>query len=396
MVQFVSLCLALFVLNTASAGVHAQCGLKLPGHLPVVATIVKKQSDAAKASLQDRWGDYIERWFLQVAGIRLEPTNKNEISSAIFSFYNKSIAKPSENSNAEGVFFVQGFRADSFYDNMTQSIYVRVVNNLLCPLAKIGEGGSKVVSCGFRLSKKVNSLTAVLEEKNKDNSSLTKVEEEAKLTKIATGIDTFKPHGQRFVFREFLGRTLSEYIRRNSPKVDLQDLYRKIFSQVNKMHNSGVFHRDVNLNNIMVKKDGTLTIVDFGSASRMANMVVRHLDGLTPAYIAPEIMLLENDKKALSLASHDYFSVGVTFLEMYLGKSEFMMRHQTDAPYSNTRVYFDHYCKGSEEIKDESVKVIVCGLLNPEPKVRETFWKEKMEGLLHAWKRKMILMPVVP
>jgi len=82
------------------------------------------------------------------------------------------------------------------------------------------------------------------------------------------------------------------------------------------LHNQGIVHRDLKLENILVAQDGALKLTDFGFAKYIKYRSWT-LCG-TPEYLAPEIILEKGHGKAV-----DYWAFGVLFFEMLNGHSPF-------------------------------------------------------------------------
>ncbi len=85
-------------------------------------------------------------------------------------------------------------------------------------------------------------------------------------------------------------------------------------------HKQGVVHRDIKPANIMLLKDGTLRITDFGIARIQATSKTATGAVLgTPAYMSPEQV---NQNKTVD-GRADIFSLGVTLFEMLTGEKPF-------------------------------------------------------------------------
>lgn len=86
--------------------------------------------------------------------------------------------------------------------------------------------------------------------------------------------DYFESCGSAYIVMEFLdGVTLQEYLRRNGT-IDAETAFRMmlpIISSLERMHSAGIIHRDISPDNIMFMHDGSLKLMDFGSARFFTN-----------------------------------------------------------------------------------------------------------------------------
>jgi len=91
-----------------------------------------------------------------------------------------------------------------------------------------------------------------------------------------------------------------------------------ILSALVSVHAGGIIHRDLKPANVMFRDDGTIALVDFGSARRDADPVARTLAGVvigTPYYLSPEQALGGTaDERS------DLYSVGVMLYELLTGQ----------------------------------------------------------------------------
>lgn len=82
------------------------------------------------------------------------------------------------------------------------------------------------------------------------------------------------------------------------------------------LHDKGIVHKDLKPSNIMMNDDnGSVSIIDFGISSVTdtdATMIVTNT-GLTPIYSAPETY------RGLSSRLSDYYSLGITLFELFVG-----------------------------------------------------------------------------
>ncbi len=115
------------------------------------------------------------------------------------------------------------------------------------------------------------------------------------------------------------GKSLREYIKRKAP-VDEEtalSIMKPIAKALLYAHQKGIIHRDIKPENIMISKDGTIKIVDFGLSLFLSDELTRSIAG-TPSYMAPESW------KGKFYPESDYFSLGVTFYELLTGKNPFI------------------------------------------------------------------------
>ena len=81
--------------------------------------------------------------------------------------------------------------------------------------------------------------------------------------------DCFEENDTAYYVMEYLdGMTLRQYVKHNGtfhPETLLEKLH-PIIQALGKIHRNGLIHRDISPDNIILKKDGTLTLFDFGAA----------------------------------------------------------------------------------------------------------------------------------
>jgi eukaryotic-like serine/threonine-protein kinase len=127
--------------------------------------------------------------------------------------------------------------------------------------------------------------------------------------------------GRPFISMAFYeGETLKERLRRGAiPAADAVEFMRQLALGLAAAHVRGIVHRDVKPGNVMLLRDGTVKLLDFGLARPTNTSVTR--PGIIPgtiAYMSPEQVTGD----AVDARS-DLFSLGIVFHEMIAGVHPF-------------------------------------------------------------------------
>jgi serine/threonine protein kinase len=121
------------------------------------------------------------------------------------------------------------------------------------------------------------------------------------------------------VMEYFPSGDLRARVARDRPNVEESlIIIGSILSALTSVHAAGIIHRDLKPANVMFREDGTIALVDFGSARRDADPVAKTLAGVvigTPYYLSPEQALGGTaDERS------DLYSVGVMLYELLTGQ----------------------------------------------------------------------------
>ncbi|WP_166827040.1 protein kinase domain-containing protein [Thalassoroseus pseudoceratinae] len=137
---------------------------------------------------------------------------------------------------------------------------------------------------------------------------------------ISRMLGRFQEFHTFFTVMEFCdGWTLAEILGRCGSLPE--DMSRSIVGQVAEAlkyaHERGIIHRDVKPGNIMVRRDGTVLLMDFGLAKDVADTHPSLAETLvgTPRYMAPE-QLIGNPVTETA----DIFSLGLVMWELLIGR----------------------------------------------------------------------------
>lgn len=123
-----------------------------------------------------------------------------------------------------------------------------------------------------------------------------------------------------FLIMEYVeGPTLEDFINRRNGLIVEQRAYpmiRQIIDAFAYAHGRGIIHRDIKPGNILMGKNGTVKILDFGIAQIVSGSEEGNIRGLgTVSYMSPEQAL----GRQLDIRS-DIYSLGVVFYQMLTGR----------------------------------------------------------------------------
>lgn len=126
------------------------------------------------------------------------------------------------------------------------------------------------------------------------------------------------------VMEKIPGKNLEEWLKENgaiSSSLALKWL-RELLEILDVIHKSHFFHRDIKPSNIILKPDGKLVLIDFGTVRDISNTYLIKIGGgenatttISGGYTPPE----QIDGKALPQS--DFYALGRTFVHLLTGKS---------------------------------------------------------------------------
>jgi serine/threonine-protein kinase len=144
------------------------------------------------------------------------------------------------------------------------------------------------------------------------------------IPKLVDFID-MKEREQLYIVMEFIeGRTLEHHIYSEiglMPDSKALPMFLEILDTVGYLHDNGILHLDIKSNNIMIRPDGSIKLIDLGIASRMSDASNSTGFG-TPAYMPPE----QSEKGEVGPYT-DVFALGVMLFEMLTGNLPFTSQH---------------------------------------------------------------------
>jgi serine/threonine protein kinase/predicted ATPase len=205
-------------------------------------------------------------------------------------------------------------------------------------LGPLGRGGMGMVYRARQMSlRRLVALKFLPEEYAKDPLWLERFRREAHTASalnhphICTIYDSGEAAGRPFISMELIeGQTLAAAAGRRTPLAELACLFVQAAQALQAAHAAGIVHRDVKPQNLMVRGDGVLKVLDFGLARRVPAAFAggTALSGQatdpgtrvgTLLYMSPEQARAE----PVGTAS-DIFSLGLVLYELATGRHPFM------------------------------------------------------------------------
>lgn len=173
----------------------------------------------------------------------------------------------------------------------------------------------------------------------------------------------------QFIVMEYVdGITLADYIEQQGILKwrDSVHFIVQVLRALQHAHDRGIVHRDVKTSNIMLLRDGTIKVMDFGIArfNRENNKTMSEKTIGSVHYISPE-----QARGDITDERSDIYSVGVVLYEMLTGKKPF----DGDTPVAIALKHMQSVPKKPGEINEtipEGLEQIVLKAMQKEPAVR--------------------------
>ncbi len=194
--------------------------------------------------------------------------------------------------------------------------------------ARIGAGGMAEVYRGFDpVLNRTVAIKILLPQFARDASFVERFRREAQAAarlnhpNIVGVYDTGADDGTQFIVMEFIeGRTLADFLaagRRPTP-VQAAEISQRICGALAAAHAQGVIHRDIKPGNVMVTRDGTVKVMDFGIARITTGVETAPQTSAvlgTASYLSPE----QAQGGPLD-ARTDIYSLGAVLYELLTGR----------------------------------------------------------------------------
>lgn len=141
---------------------------------------------------------------------------------------------------------------------------------------------------------------------------------------VVTIFDQGHDHGRPYIVMEFVeGPTLRSVISREAPLSPLRaiQLIESVAAALAVAHDSGLVHRDVKPENVLISDRGKVKVADFGLARTVTAQTATKSQGLligTVSYLPPELLTTGS-----ASAASDIYSTGIMLFEMLTGSKPY-------------------------------------------------------------------------
>lgn len=203
-----------------------------------------------------------------------------------------------------------------------------IIQNRYEIIEEVGSGGMSIVyKAKCHVLNRYVAIKVLKPEFSDDKSFVSKFKIEAQSAaglshpNIVNVFDVGEENGFYYIVMELVeGITLKEYIQQNGrlPYQTALDFIIQICSGIEVAHEHHTIHRDIKPQNIIVSKNGTLKVTDFGIAKAATSNTIASSAMGSVHYISPE-----QARGGYSDERSDIYSLGVTLYEMLTGRVPF-------------------------------------------------------------------------
>lgn len=223
-------------------------------------------------------------------------------------------------------------------------------------VSHIGQGGMAdvYVAMDTLLNREV-AIKVLRGELSSDPVALLRFQREAQAScslihpNIVEIYDVGEENGHHYIVMEYIrGKTLKQliHIRGALIKEEAVAIMKQLVSATIEAHNKGIIHRDIKPQNVLVKTDGTIKMVDFGIALAHDALQLTQNDSVMGSvhYLAPELARGESASN-----QSDIYSLGIVFYELLTGDVPFKadqpvqvaLKHMRDEMPSIKSIVYD-------------------------------------------------------
>jgi serine/threonine protein kinase len=166
--------------------------------------------------------------------------------------------------------------------------------------------------------------------------------------------------------------TLRHYLLKSSsprPMQEKQELCLQVGRALLTLHNCGICHGDVKLDNVLVVRDqdgkGSAKVADFGSSIIIQSDNLKKTYWGTNAYNAPEVRSSDNTQSGVAVGTDllfacDVFSFGLLLYESLHDGVPYWKAHKNEVPTIQTALDISNFegCEDTEHDQSDSTRVV--------------------------------------
>jgi serine/threonine protein kinase len=152
-----------------------------------------------------------------------------------------------------------------------------------------------------------------------------KIEKEARILKLLSDHscvpkfrEIIEEKNKTVLIQEFVvGKTLFEVIERELTNKEVESIVIQLMDVVAYAHDLEIIHRDIKPGNVMVRPDGTITLLDFGVAKELKGKTFSETVTGSRPYMSPEQIMGKSQRRS------DVWAIGVVMYVLYTGMFPF-------------------------------------------------------------------------
>lgn len=252
-------------------------------------------------------------------------------------------------------------------------------------IKKIGKGGFSIVYKGIHIATELPVAIKIINKRRlRDAKERDRIDKEIRAMKHLSGhiaiVQLYEVvETDCFIYliiEYFEGGTLLDLVRGSTRLAEphASVLFRQILKALDYCHERKLVHRDVKLENLLLRSDGSLSLADFGLCTYFlnSNSRLKCYCG-SPSYAAPEIV----NRREYHATPVDVWSAGVVLFAMLCG---FLPFHSRNRRVLCQLISKAEWVKPPKDISEEAIDLLQ-QMLTPNPDARITI----KEALSHPW-----------
>ncbi|HZG74122.1 MAG TPA: Stk1 family PASTA domain-containing Ser/Thr kinase, partial [Chondromyces sp.] len=183
-----------------------------------------------------------------------------------------------------------------------------------------------------------------------------------------------------YIVMEYVdGLTLKQYIQQYSP-IEVEkalDIMKQLVSAIAFAHHHSIIHRDIKPQNILIDRNGTVKITDFGIAMALSATSITQTNAVLGSvhYISPE-----QARGGIATRKSDIYSLGIVMFELLTGRLPFSGESAVSIALKHLQSETPSLRRWQPDIP-QSVENIVLKATAKDPRIRYNHAEEMLEDL---------------